>query len=637
MSFSEAVMSRELFLVSLVFTGIAFGAEKDDFDAVLFRENLMIPMRDGVKLATDVYRPARDGVPVPEKLPVLLQRTPYDKTGARLVESARYFASRGYVIALQDVRGTYASEGVFTKYIGEGKDGYDTIEYLAGLPYSDGRVSMWGTSYAAHVQANAVKLSPPHLATLVLNMGGMSNGWDHKVRNHGAFENQQLTWAIRQAATETKDPLVREYLDSVRVADWLEALPLRKGLNPLSVAPNFEDYILEMMSHGDYDDDYWKHPDVNWQEHYDETMDVPMLLVSGWYDSYAGGTIQNYVELSKRLRSRVALVMGPWTHGGNTRSFAGDVELGSDAAIEDFDRGCHLRWFDRFLKGKTDDSSDEERESESESAPVRVFVMGGGDGHKDANGRLFHGGSWRSASSWPLPRTRFVPYYFHRDGSLSESPPTERESSTTYTFDPRDPVPTIGGAFSSTSPVFEPGAYSQVEREGMVGAKPPYLPLSARPDVVVFQTEPLSAGVEVTGPIVVELHVSSSAVDTDFTAKLVDVYPPSADFPGGFEMNLTDGILRTRYRDSPERQVLMTPFEVYRIEVRPFPTANVFDKGHRIRVDVSSSNFPRFDVNPGSGEPLGSSRRRVVADNTIYHDAAHPSHIVLPIVERKTP
>lgn len=629
-------MKKRLLALAVVGSGLGalsgptFGGENDDFEAVLFQGNFMIPMRDGVRLATDIYRPARGGVPVPEKLPVLLQRTPYDKTGTSIVASARYFAARGYVVALQDVRGTYASEGVFTKYIGEGRDGYDTVEYLAGVAYSNGKVGMWGTSYAAHVQANALKLSPPHLATVVLNMGGMSNGWDHKVRNHGAFENQQLTWAIRQLASETKDPLVREYLATVKVEDWLQALPLRKGLNPLSVAPNFEDYILEMMSHGDYDDDTWKHPDVNWLEHYDETKDVPMMLVSGWYDSYAGGTIQNYVELSKRLRSPVSLVIGPWTHGGNTRSYAGDVELGPEATIEDFYRGFHLRWFDRILKGVAN-------ENEREEQPVRVFVMGGGDGHKDANGRLSHGGSWRSASSWPLPGVRFAPYYFHQDGSLSESPPTEQESSTTFTFDPRDPVPTIGGAFSSTSPVFEPGAYSQVEREGLVGAKPPFLPLSARPDVVVFQTEPLPAVVEVTGPIVVELYISSTAVDTDFTAKLVDVYPPSADFPAGFEMNLTDGILRTRYRNSPERQELMTPGEVYRIEIEPFPTANLFQKGHRIRLDVSSSNFPRFDVNPNSGEPLGSSRRKVIADNTIYHDAARPSHVVVPILERKTP
>ncbi len=605
-----------------MFTAFALAAA---LEVVRFQENLMIPMRDGVRLATDIYRPARGGTPLDEKLPLLLQRTPYGKTGSSLVESARYFAANGYVVALQDVRGTYSSEGVFTKYIGEGEDGYDTIEYLAKLPYANGRVGMWGTSYAAHVQANAAKLKPEALATIVLNMGGMSNGWDHKVRNHGAFELQQLTWAFRQLEAETEDPLVKEHLARAPIESWLEALPLRKGLNPLSVAPNFEDYILEMATHGDYDDDYWKHRDVNWQEHYDQTLDIPMVHVSGWYDSYAGGTLQNFAELSKRMTSPLYLLMGPWTHGGNTRSYAGDVEFGPEAALADFPREFHLRWFDRVFKGA----------GAGAEAPVRIFVMGGGDGHKDANGRLYHGGRWISASSWPLPGTGFTRYYFHADGSLSERPPTEPESKTTYTFDPRDPVPTLGGAFSSTSPVFEPGAYHQEEREGIYGAKPPFLPLSARPDVVVFQTEPLAADVEVVGPIVVELHASSTALDTDFTAKIVDVYPPSFDFPSGFEMNLTDGILRARYRNGPERQQLMTPGEIYRLEVEPFPTANVFQKGHRIRVDVSSSNFPRFDVNPNTGEPLGRNRRMENADNSLYHDALRPSHVVLPIVERK--
>ncbi len=592
------------------------------FDVVQSEHNLMIPMRDGARLATDVFRPARDGQVLDEKLPVLLQRTPYDKTGRSLVERAKYFASHGYVVALQDLRGTYASEGEFTKYIGEGQDGYDAIEYLAKLPYSNGRVGMWGTSYAAHVQANAAKLRPPHLAAIVLNMGGMSNGWDHKIRNHGAFELQQLTWAFRQLHNETKDPIVKKSLELEPVDKWLYALPLRKGLNPLSIAPNFEDYILTMMTSGDYDE-YWQHHDINWQEHYDETADIPMVLVSGWYDSYAGGTVSNYVELEKRLTSPVSLVMGPWTHGGNTRSHAGYVSFGEAAAVSDFHDAFHLRWFDRVLKGKTTGDAE---------APVRVFVMGTGDGHRDEDGRMFHGGYWRDADSWPLPGTREARFYFHADGSLSESPPSRAVAPTTYTFDPEDPVPTIGGAFSSTSPVFEPGAYDQRETEAIFGAKKPYLPLAARADVVAFQSAPLDEAVEVVGPIVVKLYVSSTAVDTDFTVKLVDVHPPSEDYPRGFAMNLTDGILRTRYRSSAERQELMTPDEVYEITVEPFPTANVFGKGHRIRLDVSSSNFPRFDVNPNTGEPLGAHRRSMSADNAIYHDDAHPSHVVLPIV-----
>lgn len=610
-----------MFVLSLLVASTSFAQVEYSYGVQKTESNLMLEMRDGVRLATDIFRPTRVGAPVDEKLPILLQRTPYDKTGDRIVQAAEFLARNGYVVVLQDHRGRYASEGTFTKYLGEGQDGYDTIAHLSELPYGNGEVGMWGTSYGAHVQANAAKLRPPALKTIVVNMGGMSNGWDHKVRNHGAFENQQITWAFRQLAAETSDPVVKNLLDIDSITHWLTAMPIRKGLNPLSVSPNFEDYILEMMTHADYDD-YWKHLDVNWVEYYDQTADIPMVLLSGWYDSYAGGTVDNFNALSQRLDSDVHLIMGPWTHSGNTRSYAGDVEFGDDAAIQDFHYEFHLRWFDRVLKGKRGESM----------APVQTFVMGTGDGHKDANGRLYHGGEWREASAWPLPNTRFVPYFFHADGSLSNEAPTLESSATTYLADPDNPVPTIGGAFSSTSPVFEPGAYDQRTSGDVFGAEPPYLPLKSRGDVLVFQTRPLEEDVTVVGPISVKLHVSSTAPDTDFTAKLVDVYPPSADFPTGFEMNITDGILRARYRERPDRQVLMEEGEIYEVEVIPFPTANVFKKGHRIRVDIASSNFPRFDVNPNTGEALGLNRRKQVAENTIVHSADRPSHIVLPIV-----
>ena len=596
-------------------------------EAMQFARDLMIPMRDGVKLAADVYRPARSGVPVEEKLPILLQRTPYDKTGSRLVEQAKYLAARGYVVVLQDVRGRYKSEGTFSKYIGEGQDGFDTIEWLARLPYTDGRVGMWGTSYSAHVQANAAKLRPPHLETIVINMGGMYDGWDHKVRNHGAFELQQLTWAFSQLAAETQDPVVRESLKAENVASWLYALPLRKGLNPLSVAPNFEDYILEMLTQTDYGD-YWKQLDINWREYYPQTADIPMIHISGWYDSYCGGTAKNFSGLSAIKKSPVRLLMGPWTHGANTRTFAGEVEFGPEAALPDFNEDFHLRWFDHFLKGVANGV-------ESEPA-VKVFVMGGGDGRKVNRARLYHGGHWRTGDSWPLPGTRFVEYYLQAGGGLGTAAPRAESPPTAYTFDPRDPVPTLGGSFSSTSPVFEPGAYDQREREGVFGCKPPYLPLKARRDVLVFQTEPLAESVEIVGPVTVRLFASSTAPDTDFTVKLVDVYPPSRDFPAGFEMNLTDGIIRARYRNSATRQELMKPGEVYELTVEPFPTANQFQKGHRIRLDISSSNFPRFDVNPNTGEPLGTARRIERAVNSIYHDAKRRSCVVLPVVRPAT-
>lgn len=610
--------------------------ESPQADVVQVEKNLMVPMRDGVRMATDVYRPAVNGKPVEQKLPVLLHRTAYGKTGERLVANAKFFARHGYVVALQDDRGTYDSEGVQYKYIGMGRDGYDAVEWLARLPYTDGQVGMWGTSYAAHTQATAAILNPPHLRTLILNQGGVHNGWRYKIRNHGAFElAQQVGWAFAQLAEQRNNPAARAMMLAETPSDWIGVLAGKRGLTPLAIAPNFEGYIFEMMTRADYDD-YWKQPDVNWSEHFEPTSDIPMMHITGWYDSYAGSTVANYLGLSKIKKSPVRLLVGPWLHARNTQSFAGEVEFGPEAAIPDFHEGLHLRWFDHFLKGRANGVAQE--------PPAQIFVMGSGDGRKDANGRLRHGGYWRTVTSWPLPETRFTNYYLHAGGALRPRAPSGDAPPTIYSYDPRDPVPTIGGAFSSTAGLAAPGAFDQRERPfdpdtttGVLGSKPPFLPLKARADVIVFQTEPLAEDVDVIGPIVVNLFASSTAADTDFTVKLVDVYPASADYPRGFEMNLTDGILRARYRQSPEKPVLMKPGEVYAFRIEPFPTANVFKKGHRIRIDISSSNFPRFDVNPNTGEPIGMSRRFAVADNSIFHNAAHPSHVVLPIVPRRTP
>jgi hypothetical protein len=405
------------------------------------------------------------------------------------------------------------------------------------------------------------------------------------------------------------------------VTDWYTVLPLRKGLSPLAVAPNYEGYYLEEATHSDYDDS-WKGIGFNWENYYKQTADVPMLHVGGWYDIYLRGTIENYKKLSELKKSPIRLLIGPWIHGGNASSHAGDVEFGPAAAIADFHTTFHLNWFDHFLKGQPNGIE--------KQAPVRFFVMGTGDGHKDGAGRLVHGGYWRDAQQWPLPETRFTPYYLHADGTLSAKLPGAGEmGSTTYTFDPHHPVPTLGGGVSHR---LKDGAFDQRERADFPGSLPPYLPLRARSDIVVFQTEPLKEDTSVIGPIEIKLFASSKAVDTDFTAKLIDVYPPSADFPEGFEMNLTDGIIRARYRDDAKTQKQMQPGTVYEFKIRPFATANVFKKGHRIRVDISSSNFPRFDVNPNTGEPLGLSRRLAVVDNTIYHSVKYASFILLPMV-----
>ena len=351
--------------------------------------------------------------------------------------------------------------------------------------------------------------------------------------------------------------------------------------------------------------------------------------MGGWYDSWAGNTSANYQALSRRLKSPVYLIFGPWVHGSQASSAHGQVSFGKDAAIPDT-RAWHLAWFDRWLKGV----DSEVGKHPPFATRVRIFVMGTGDGHKDENGRLFHGGSWREEAEWPLARARATRFYLHSGGSLTTTPPVEPRAATGYDFDPRDPVPTIGGNLSSHTGMMQQGGWDQRGNKEIWNWTDP-IPLSARRDVLVFQTPPLAEEVEVTGEITVTLWISSDAKDTDFTAKLIDVYPPSPDFPGGFDLNLEDGIVRARFRESLEREVPLTPGAVDTVTIRLYPTSNVFKRGHRIRLDVSSSNFPRFDVNPNTGEPLGEHRRVVTATNTVYHDAARPSHVTLPIVPRR--
>ena len=367
-------------------------------------------------------------------------------------------------------------------------------------------------------------------------MGGTSDGRSSGIRSHGAFELKQLTWAFHQFAVESKDPVVRERFKNEDLFAWVQAMPLRRGLNPLSVSPNIEDYILKMLTSSD-DSPYWHDMGLNWVDYYDRTADIPMIHISGWYDEYLLSAFDNFEGLSKRKKGPVRLLIGPWLHGMNDKSHSGEVEFGPDAAIPDFAREWHLRWFARYLRGEDKRVTDEK--------PVKVFIMGTGDGHKDQSGRLYHGGYWMESNSWPLPGTDFVKYYLD-DSSLGAAMPKAESRADTYAFDPQHPVPTIGASTAASNPLFAGGAFDQRERpfngdmnKGFFGSRPPYLPLKTRPDVLVYQTPPLTSDLTLAGPIKVHLWISSSAVDTDFTAKMIDVYPPSPDFPAGFEMNLT--------------------------------------------------------------------------------------------------
>jgi len=625
--------------------------ERETYD-VIVEEGVWVPMRDGVRLAADVYRPARRGRAVSEKLPALLERTPYGKGDPDRRRRCRYFASHGYVVVAQDCRGCYGSEGELYFLAQEPNDGYDTVEWMARQSWCNGKVGTYGTSYMAWTQSALATQAPPHLACMFPNMGGW-NAHSNTVRHNGAFEMRFMAWAywhsaINPNAALKRDPWVDQALNDTDFRDWLTRLPPRPGQTPLRLAPNYERWMLDIYTRGDYDD-FWKQAGFDIERHLAQHSDVPIFLTGGWYDSYTRATLDAYMALKKAKQGPVRVMMGPWTHGTYTTEepFSGNVSLGPDAALDSFD-DLHLRWFDRWLKGIETGIDGE--------APVRIFVMGGGSGEMDDAGRLVHGGRWRDEQEWPLRRARATPFYLHSDGALLTERPAESKSSTTYQYDPSRPVPTIGGNFSSLAYLKPPPAgialedleyvYSPLRRETITpagghdqwegpqhyGCDAPCLPLSSRPDVLVFQTPPLERDTEVTGPLSVTLWVSSSAPDTDFTAKLVDVYPPSADYPEGYALNISDSIVRMRYHRSGERAELLEPGRVYEVTITLYPTSNLFVKGHRIRLDVSSSNFPRFDANPNTGEPLGRHRRTQVAENTVYHDRSRPSHVVLPIV-----
>ena len=595
------------------------------YDAIC-QSNVMIPMRDGVRLATDIYLPALNGQPASGKFPVILERTPYDKAGSGNVTNGTYYARRGYVCAIQDVRGRFVSEGEWYPFAKEAPDGYDTVEWLAAQEWSDGQVGTMGASYCGSDQSALATLNPPHLSTMIVAVGA-SNYYHCSMRQNGALEQRFMIYAFRMATTSKEafaDPNIKAAVDRAfaNVGEWVSRAPLKKGTSPLRMLPNYEQWVIDLFTHGEYDD-YWKQRGYAISQYYEEHADVPTLYLGGWYDSYARATCENYTALSKMKNSRQVLLMGPWTHGGWGVSNAGDVDFGNHSFINYND--LRLAWFDHFLKGMHTEVSD--------WSPVKIFVMGTGEGIPNYQGRLHHSGYWRDEGDFPLPDTQFTPYYLHADGNLSTALPTADESTSRFSFDPQDPVPTIGGGISAADPIMGAGAFDQRGNSRFFGCQDT-LPLNARSDVLTFQTPPLESDVEVTGPITVKLHASSSARDTDFTAKLIDVCPLSDDYPDGLAINLTDSIIRARYRNGWDTPELLEPGQVYEFVFELYPTSNIFKKGHRIRLDISSSNWPRFDVNPNTGGDLGVERRLEIAEQTIYHEPGHPSHVVLPIIER---
>ena len=605
-----------------------------NYDIAAF-PNIMVPMRDDVRLATNIYRPAENGKVVEGKFPVILERTPYGKDND--VYYANYWVKQGYVVILQDGRGRFNSEGVWRFFRDDINDGYDTAKWVSSQPWSNCAIGTVGASYPGGTQ-HALALSNAPCLKAMIPAYATSDPGRVGLRHNGAFELRWMNWIFNLFEPEgdrdgAKNKQAMAKLGE-QVREYVKALPLRPGTTPLRLVPRYENWLIEALSHGD-NDAYWKDVGVDVVDHVAEYKDIPVYHLTGWFDSNLGGTSLNWIALSKTKHNQ-KLIIGPWWHGGAGHTMAGEAEFGPLARIDPDQLSS--RWFDHWLKS-VDNGVDRE-------APVRIFIMGGGDGHKTGEGRIFVGGHWRDESEWPLQRAIQTSYYLHSNGVLSTQKPSN-ESPNRYEFDPAHPVPTLGGNIAAhygplshhntierpgdSGNLIEQGPYDQRCRAELWNCDDTR-PLSARNDVLVFETEPLDKDVEVTGPLVMKLWASSTAPDTDFTAKLVDVYPPSKGFPAGFDIGVQDGIIRARYRNSLEHAELMKPGQIYPISIEMYPTAMIFQKGHRIRVDISSSNFPRFDVNPNTGEPLNDSRRSATAVNTIYHDEEHPSQIVLPIV-----
>lgn len=581
----------EFRLILFLLLGICASARGAEQNEVLIERNVPVKMRDGVILRANVFRPNREGT-----FPVLLERTPYDKEGDSA--TGLKVAKHGYVAVIQDCRGRFASEGTWYPFRDESRDGYDTVEWAARLPYSNGKVGLIQSSYVGATQLLAAVSQPPHLVGLMpeFTASDYHDGW---VYQGGAFElwfNE--TWTARHLAADSID---RWFHKSTNVEEWVWKLPAQDyppvdlKITGAVLAPYFRDWL----DHPSYDS-YWKQLSI--EEQYDKIC-VPAYHTGGWYDVFLRGTLRNYMGIkahgcNESVRRAQRLLIGPWAHGPYDGRMS-ELDLGLPPYINW--KGRDERWFawyDHLLKGATT-AIDHEK-------PVEIFVMG-------VN-------KWREEESWPLARARNTNFYLNSsgranseagDGTLRTSVPGNSPPDS-YVYDPANPVPTLGGALCCAGQ-YVAGAFDQ-------------RPVETRQDVLVYSTPPFPKDFEVTGPISLVLYVSSTAQDTDFTGKLVDVSP------NGVAKNLTDGIMRTRYRESQEKPELMTPGHIYEVTVDLVATSNVFLAGHRVRLEVSSSNFPRFERNLNTGEDPGTTAHSQKAINTIYHDDTHPSALILPVV-----
>jgi putative CocE/NonD family hydrolase len=556
--------------------------------AVTVQTNVRVRMRDGVTLVADIYRPRAEG-----RFPVLLTRTPYNRKDPA---TGMYLASHGYVVMLQDTRGRFDSEGEFYPFRYEAQDGYDTIEWAAALPYTDGKVGTFGGSYVGATQMLAASTNPPHLAGIFPYVTAMEyyEGWTYE----GGALMQWFTSSWTSGLIT--DTVTRKTARLNRANQWVEQLPVEDYRlfnlpTPAEVAPYFRDWVEH-----ETDDEYWRAIKIS--EHYGK-MNVKALHAGGWHDIFSGGSIRNFMRLQKEAptpeaRAGQRLLFGPWAHAATSpEGKIGDVTFGKQAVLDM--NATIVQWYDYVLKGKQNEFASDK--------PVKLFVLGEN--------------VWRAEKEFPLARTQYTKYYLHAtkgansvhgDGVISTELP-RTETPDTFEYDPASPVRTLGGRLCCGG--LAPGPFDQSPNE-------------ARTDVLVYSTPPLTSDVEVTGFITAELYAATSAADTDFTAMLVDVDEK------GYARYLGDGIIRARFRTSTAKAEPIEPGQIYKYTIDLWATSNLFKAGHRLRVYISSSNFPRFNRNLNTGEKTFGGTRMVKARQTIYHDAAHPSALVLPVIPR---
>ena len=567
---------------------------------IIVQHGVPMKTRDAVTLYADIYRPNS-----PDKFPVILMRTPYDKSVNWAVAPIFKMVPRGYVVVIQDVRGRYTSEGEWYPFKHEQPDGYDTVEWAAALPFSNGKVGMIGASYVGATQMLAAIAQPPHLAGIAPDVTG-SNYHENWTYQGGAFEqwfdqnwtSQLAQNTLQRVISENTNALVGS--TTLPLADYpvfnFGQLPADAKLTA-TIAP----YYLDWLAHPDYDD-YWKQWSI--EEHF-SNIAIPMLQVGGWYDIFCAGTLRNYMGAkahgsTEAARTKQHLLIQIGGHAGFGRRI-GDVDFGPHA-LENGYTDVILDWYDFLFK--------DIRNQFATDKPVKLFVMGANE--------------YRQEDNWPPPQAQPTKYFLHSggkansmrgDGTLTTVTP-KAESGDGYVYNPASPAPTVGGPLCCDAEHMEPGPRDQRSVEN-------------RDDVLVYSTGPLARDLEVTGQVTADLFVKSSAVDTDFTAKLVDVAPD------GFAQDLTEGILRMRYRASREHAALINPGQIYEISIDLWATSNVFLRGHSVRLEISSSNFPRFDRNLNTGEDIKFARNFVSATNTILHDTQHPSALVLPVMPSK--